>query len=87
MSRYLTEKCCVVEGLGFWGFAGVLEGVLEKRVIACGAFVVRLWWIAWQRWREKIAVSLMQKMGQRFKVYFFVAAFGGGIPQAQGHFL
>jgi hypothetical protein len=48
MSRYLTEKCDVVESVDFRGFARVLEGVLEKRVFACGAFVVSLWWIAWQ---------------------------------------
>ena len=50
MSRYLTEKLSVVEGVDFREFACVLEGVLEKRVFACGAFAVILWTGVWQTW-------------------------------------
>jgi hypothetical protein len=46
----LTEKLRVVEGTDFCEFACILEGVLERRVVACGAFVVILWTGAWQTW-------------------------------------
>jgi hypothetical protein len=50
MSRYLTEKLSVVEVADFIEFACILEGVLEKRVFACGVFVVILWTGVWQTW-------------------------------------
>jgi hypothetical protein len=78
MSRYLTEKCRVVESLGFCGFACVLEGVLEKRMVACGVFVVDC--VA--NVDTKTFLVGCRKMGQGLQVYFRWKRWAGGIPKA-----
>jgi hypothetical protein len=70
MSRYLTEKLSVVEGVDFREFARVLEGVLEKRVAACGAFVVILWRGAWQTWIRKLLLLGCKKWDRNFDFIF-----------------
>jgi hypothetical protein len=81
MSRNLTEKCCVVEGTGFRGFAGVLEGVLEKWVFACGAFVVLLWCCAWQRWTQNRTSLDAEKWDSDYK---FIFRYSGSLEASPG---
>jgi hypothetical protein len=70
MSRYLSEKLGAVEGVDFRGFARVLEGVLGKRVVGCGAFVVNLWWSAWQTWIRKLLLLGCKKWDRNFDFIF-----------------
>jgi hypothetical protein len=73
MSRYLTEKLRVVEGAGFREFARVFEGVLEKRRVGCGAFVVNLWWSVWQTWIRKLVLLGCKKWDRDFDFIFGVS--------------
>jgi hypothetical protein len=70
MSRYLTEKLSVVEVADFIEFACILEGVLEKRVFACGVFVVILWTGVWQIWIGKLVLVRCKKWDSNFDFIF-----------------
>jgi hypothetical protein len=70
MSRYFTKKLRVVESADFREFACVLEGVLEKRVFACGAFVVILWTSVWQTWIGKLVLLGCKKWDSDFDFIF-----------------
>jgi hypothetical protein len=73
MSRYLTEKLRVVAGVDFRRFARVLWGLLEKRVVGCGAFVVNLWWSAWQTWIRKLLLLGCRKWDSNFDFIFVLS--------------
>jgi hypothetical protein len=77
MSRYLTEKFRVVMGVGFRGFARVLEGGLEKMVACvwcfCGEFMVEC--VA--NVDEKQSSHGIRKIGTGILTLFLIGGIGG----------